>query len=762
MSSYIQTLYQDGSLLTILTYLYSHFLTDFSTIISNSLSNLLQSIDINIIIQFLTTANEFQFGTAITTHGFFYSFLIPFYSRLFSNLGNETQPEEFLIEIDKFKFIPYLNSFIDNYILIFQEDDWNSHNVHNKDLLDILNIFTSHYKDLFEFNLHFDLFIEIIAKIISISDGLYQHQIEWIHQLISFLIQEEKSDELDLLKQFVISGIVNRVQHHSKFLLITPKQEYILNPNFYFEFIFELVSPMELLDQISIQKVEDINIFIGLLMSYIHIKKDDASLLIMNTIQYYHELFHENCLFSSFWELFVCLKYNQSEFIEISKSPLLDEMTQILFENQQTDFPVQTETIFEFCELFGQFIVNQPYLKEILTIGSTSHDIVLIKAVLIIIQTANKTTSNEFLHQLIHHMNELTPNEELILMFSPYLIDFNFMNNYEIWELIKKWIELIKPLSLKNEESLPLEFDDKFIQIQFCLINFLSKNFGFSSCDYYLDFIKFILDKYGMCIETLNVLSIIIGNLIHFVHQQLFPVQMKLTNEMIYSITSKLIENLTSNQLKKSFDIPKDSYILMFTFLDNVLSDFDYEEDLFEFCNCKHSYLYSFYMNGQNIGHKFHYLVNLNEESQFLVSREKKLMFHNIATCVSQSFIRNLAIYSIMLLDKFGFDEFYVSSKLIIKFAIRNSLLPSESLEMFLNALSKDLLNRNDDEIQFWINELTQRVSSLINLRKAFNLELIVDRILQAMEKKNENVDELKCIASFFNSILEQGETHYD
>lgn len=361
----------------------------------------------------------------------------------------------------------------------------------------------------------------------------------------------------------------------------------------------------------------------------------------------------------------------------------IKEITKFILKEQNITDNINQKKILSLYEvlnihyksLFSDIFEEEEEENDIFNAIIENCDVLRIK---IFMDLLNRQKLINYLHRASRYfLKKLSETEKLnenviqcIILLSGFLVCFKIQNE-RVFKNIKCCISY---LDNKQEECQiinghMIELKSSNDNAKLYLIFLLTNSYGFLLYEEYLNLISSFIEKYGMCIELLSIISNIIEYLVPFIDERSISDECLLkTNENIFKIVQILIDNSVENDDGKNSEKAKTNSFKTYSSSKTTVLHFSLLKN-----NKKCNYYISYRMSGKKVDEKFGYEV----KNIYL-----DILKNEYCDSIANSFISNISDYANAMITNFGdtiniFDLF----KKTIDFAseFKNQLNSTES-----------------------------------------------------------------------------------
>lgn len=917
---YLNLLYEDGSMLTILNFLFDLYKKgDNLEILSDCIYKMVRWVDCQFLRDYLTKKHFFDKGNAIFINqsnnsiyrmefpiSFFlnyFQFNFPQLSTTFLRInssGNndnnedlETKNEfsersfEAINEMQIYNYLyTYLSSFIDQLIregrLLNTQNplsDGQSLAIDNQmnfypekakdstlyDILDLLEMMFRFIDDSEVPSCVLD-FTPIILSLIKVIPGLFVSDWQKFPMLLFDYYRDiENRLNYDLLKETMIEAALNRITGNyvltddynfiSNMFTSDKKDSSIkkakeislteINRSSINHFIQSLISnnskydpvctPDEIIKSIHLEQVQDIKEWFYSIIKEVNEDKTRKDLIAKSILEYGYKTDDPDFIKMILY-VFKVTKFTKEQYKLLNDNGFIGDLINLILKipnlSENEDLNINLKHVVKFFNLFAKSKVpiSDKLIEESYSIIMESGELFKIKLFSILLTSGNEERHKKYtdmiVNEIISNVMENSQGQiddqsiQHLISISPLLSTFNFQKSEELFSLLKNSIDYINAYEEKEDDNFIIidsnspisdeimKFESILDQFRVSLVLAMTHSFGFAAQPEYINLIEGLLDKYGMCIEVLNVISIIIGYISNSIGNKDIDDQLNETNKILFRTLKILLSHTKEgpealelpvqiekpkidpkeevemkkrrqeeekyrrkqfikgndciinfalgplsyekhvNSLKKGFDSYDDDFMMRDDDddEDGGMEANDYGNDDDDQMIEFNNCYYTYKMHGKpNESEEFSYIVNPGEYVKY--TQHSKNSFSNVCN----NFVRNMANYSISLLINYGLRNNPIDLiKHIVLIALRNGLISYDKFKDLLIYMSTvEEFYEGEEDINNWILACAQHATVLMismnRPMKPFKKDINSPKLI-----RSNKTDQLKNIFIFF------------
>ena len=472
-------------------------------------------------------------------------------------------------------------------------------NPNDDDIMDIYTLFTLMFRTIYdpkydqEYETCVEDFYEIIASVYMIIPDIFTSAAcTWSTTLLDFTRYKNENTF-----GFFIEGFINSVRSriYGKFLFdenikktryfnaridednppdVLFRNLYKISASSLLGCLFpmrkdEFISPFNFLENLNFKEQQPVQDLLDILLKLSKTSSYPKHLF-TTCFLYYNWIFEMPSIESfikTYFNLFFSIRpnLNQRDYVEIEKLNIFHNFIKFFLTFPGVTNIIQSQQIFKFCESVEKYVTNPNFITEMGNIAISSNDLFKLKIITLLLKTKPDEVYTQFSDQVIKKVIDesigVNPEEtgsielvQRIISISPFLVSIPFKDNMQIFDLLRNCIGYLNSLEQNSNkvEIIQLEekkqskdtFKDIYDQAKINLTYSLTNSFGFKSSADYISLISFLIQKYGMCFEVLNVISNIIGYLIDYIGSQgNLSNEIQATNDFIFQMMRIFIEN---------------------------------------------------------------------------------------------------------------------------------------------------------------------------------------------------------------------------
>lgn len=679
--------YNDESITNILNYLFELLLDGIEyNKVSKIIDNLFSAIDFNFMLNYIAKKNFLSKSSTIYVNNkkksiFLMTYKITFYEKHISEIVEKHNEEIFsnLFEFIKKILFIYTERLISEGRLIniqnpFKYDQINiqldSYKFYPEkvDDTEILNLLYITFNKSFDDKIKDDYY-QIFLPIFKLIPGLITIDHSRPAEILFNYFQMSDSKNFDLLKSIFFEAIQDRIIGNYKFNFgpimhfFNTDQEDKNQSSMIFSYIkvlLEFISPSEFFEKLQYNDIEDSFKLFNIIIrnkNYMHIN------IVPDLLFHYKEYATRPEIVSKYIKALI----DQNQRFDSNFREIIEKIMLFIINDPKITEKVDSSLLIPFFERNKHINCDVSSFESSLHNFIENFDSFKVQLIFILLSDNDSEIFNEYLNKscqcLCDKLLKLEVLDEkvfqFIITFSPFLSTFK-IGDRRIVDKIKSCISYANEKQEVNvincNHSEEKVFDNSAFKANFYLICFLTKNFGFDIHEEYLSFISKFMNKYGMCIEVLFVISRIIELLIPFIDNQKITNEELLKTNKIFEFVQILIDNSIQLDNKNSDDSDNDSFESNYRLFGQCKKKASLIQFHFSLSNNKikseygdknNSFSYSYKMKGESIDDKFGYLIKFDDNLERKSSSK-------LYTKIAKSFIKNISGYATAMISKFG------------------------------------------------------------------------------------------------------------